>query len=221
MEEQLDYVFNLHMREGIRSDVVGATERATGEHPGIEGRRGRFADLVGFTKLGENLPPEEIGGVAGELAEMAARRRRAAGQAGQDDRRRGDAGGRRTPSALVEAAIELVARADEAREGFPQLRGGVACGPALNRGGDWYGRPGQHRLARDRRGPARQRAGHRASVHDGPGGRFNWSFAGQAQAEGREGRGSRCSARAGANRTARAAATPGLYGARSAKVEKL
>jgi adenylate cyclase len=43
--------------------------------------------------------------------------------------------------ALIEAAIELVACADKAREGFPQLRAGVACGPALNRAGDWYGRP--------------------------------------------------------------------------------
>ncbi len=35
MEEQLDYVFNLHMREGIRADVVTATERVDRAHPRV------------------------------------------------------------------------------------------------------------------------------------------------------------------------------------------
>ena len=140
MEDQLDYVFNLHMRQRIRSGVVSATERATGKIEGARDVAVCFADLVGFTKLGENLPPEEIGGVAGELADMAAdvaqspvRLVKTIGDAAMlvsDD-----------TDALVEAALDLVARADDAREGFPQLRAGVACGPALNRGGDWYGRP--------------------------------------------------------------------------------
>jgi adenylate cyclase len=140
MEEQLDYVFNLHMREGIRSDVIGATERATGKIPGSKDVVVCFADLVDFTKLGENLPPEEIGGVAGELADMAA-------DVASGDvklvKTIGDAAMLVSPDdeAMIEAAIELVARADEAREGFPQLRAGVARGDALNRGGDWYGRP--------------------------------------------------------------------------------
>jgi adenylate cyclase len=140
MEEQLDYVFNLHMREGIRSDVVTATERATGQVPGAKDVAVAFADLVDFTKLGEHLPPEELGGVAGELAEMAA-------QVAQGPvklvKTIGDAAMfvAPEPEALIDATIELVARADEAREGFPQLRGGVASGRALNRAGDWYGRP--------------------------------------------------------------------------------
>ena len=140
MEEQLDYVFNLHMREGIRDGVVGATERATGKLPGAKEIAVCFADLVDFTKMGENLPPEEIGGVAGELAEMAAD---VAVQPVRLVKTIGDAAMLVAPDndALIEAALELVARADEAREGFPQLRAGVACGPALNRGGDWYGRP--------------------------------------------------------------------------------
>jgi adenylate cyclase len=140
MEEQLDYVFNLHMREGIRSDVIGATERATGKIPGSKEVAVCFADLVDFTKLGENLPPEEIGGVAGELADMAADV--ATGEV-KLVKTIGDAAMLVSPDdeAMVDAAIELVARADEAREGFPQLRAGVARGDALNRGGDWYGRP--------------------------------------------------------------------------------
>ena len=140
MEEQLDYVFNLHMREGIRSDVVGATERATGKIPGSKEISVAFADLVDFTKLGENLPPEDIGGVAGELADMAADVAEAPVKLVKTI---GDAAMlvSEDPEALVHAVLDLVQRADDAREGFPQLRGGIASGAALNRGGDWYGRP--------------------------------------------------------------------------------
>jgi adenylate cyclase len=140
LEEQLDYVFNLHMRNRIRTGYINATERSTGKLEGAREVSICFADLVDFTKLGESLPPEEIGGVAGELAEMAGdvaaspvRLVKTIGDAAMlvsDDN-----------EALVEAALELVARADAAREGFPQLRAGVACGPALSRSGDWYGRP--------------------------------------------------------------------------------
>jgi adenylate cyclase len=42
--------------------------------------------------------------------------------------------------ALLEATLSLIESAEEI-EGFPQLRGGAAFGPALNRSGDWYGRP--------------------------------------------------------------------------------
>jgi adenylate cyclase len=79
--------------------------------------------------------------VAGELAEMAS-------QVAQGPvklvKTIGDAAmlvAEKDNEALVEATIELVACADKAREGFPQLRAGVASGPALNRAGDWYGRP--------------------------------------------------------------------------------
>jgi adenylate cyclase len=42
--------------------------------------------------------------------------------------------------ALVGAAQTLVDAADE-EEALPRLRAGLAAGSALNRGGDWYGRP--------------------------------------------------------------------------------
>jgi adenylate cyclase len=42
---------------------------------------------------------------------------------------------------LVETALEVVERAADEGEGFPQLRAGVAGGVALSTGGDWYGRP--------------------------------------------------------------------------------
>ena len=140
MEDQLDYVFNLHMRENLRSGVIDATERATGRLAGAKDVAVCFADLVDFTKMGESLPPEDIGRVAGELAELAAD---VAESPVRLVKTIGDAAMLVAPSndVLIDAALELVARADEAREGFPQLRAGVACGPALNRAGDWYGRP--------------------------------------------------------------------------------
>jgi adenylate cyclase len=45
------------------------------------------------------------------------------------------------PEALLDATLALVAAADAEGEHFPQLRAGVALGPALARAGDWYGRP--------------------------------------------------------------------------------
>jgi adenylate cyclase len=43
--------------------------------------------------------------------------------------------------ALIATALDLVAAADAEGETFPQLRAGIAFGPALLRAGDWYGRP--------------------------------------------------------------------------------
>jgi adenylate cyclase len=42
---------------------------------------------------------------------------------------------------ILDAALALVAAIDSEEESFPRLRAGVARGPALPRGGDWYGRP--------------------------------------------------------------------------------
>ena len=42
---------------------------------------------------------------------------------------------------LVATSLGLLEASDAEGEGFPQLRVGVAGGPALSRAGDWYGRP--------------------------------------------------------------------------------
>jgi adenylate cyclase len=185
MEEQLKYVFNLHMREGIRSAVISATERSTGKLSGSKEVAVCFADLVGFTKMGENLPPEEIGSLAGELADMAAdvaeppvRLIKTIGDAAMfvaDDN-----------EAMIAAALELVARADDAREGFPQLRAGVACGPALGRGGDWYGRPvnvASRVTSVARPGSVVTTEGAREGLDD----EFHWSFIGRRKLKGVKG----------------------------------
>ena len=42
---------------------------------------------------------------------------------------------------MLELALDLVDAADAEGDDFPQLRVGMAAGPALSRAGDWYGRP--------------------------------------------------------------------------------
>jgi adenylate cyclase len=183
--QTLSYVYDMHMREGIRSDVVGASERASGRLPGSTEIAVCFADLVDFTKLGEHLPPEEIGGVAGELADMASD---VAESPVKLVKTIGDAAMlvSSEPEALIKAALGLVARADEAREGFPQLRAGVACGPALGRGGDWYGRPvnvASRVTGVARPGSVLVTEGAREGLKDA----FRWSFAGRRKLKGVKG----------------------------------
>jgi adenylate cyclase len=175
--DTLRYVYDLHMREGIRSDVVGAAERASGRLPGAQDVAVGFADLVGFTKLGEHLPPEELGGVAGELADMAAEVAKAPVRLVKTI---GDAAMlvANEPEPLIAAMLDLVGHADDAREGFPQLRAGVAYGPALGRGGDWYGRPVN--VASRVTGVARPGSVlATAEAKEGAEDAFRWSFAGK------------------------------------------
>jgi adenylate cyclase len=129
-----------HLRERARSAVIGEAELASGRLAGTERVAVCFADLVGFTKLGERLPSEELGGVAGRLADLAAevaeppvRMVKTIGDAAMfvsDE-----------PEPLVGAALELVQRAESEGESFPSVHAGIALGEALPRGGDYYGQP--------------------------------------------------------------------------------
>jgi adenylate cyclase len=136
----LEYVLNLHLREQVRSDVIGRAEIASGRLPGAQEISACFADMVGFTKLGEELPPEELGAITGRLGELASD---VAAAPVRLVKMIGDAAMLVSPDndALVDAALDLVARSEAEGEGFPPLRAGLARGPALARGGDWYGRP--------------------------------------------------------------------------------
>jgi adenylate cyclase len=140
MSEQLEYVFRLHLLEQLRNTVIDQATLASGEVPGSQVVTVAFADLVGFTKLGEGLAPEELGGVVGRLTEMAVEATEppvrlvktigdAAMIAGPD------------PAEVVAAALRLVEMAESEGEEFPSIRSGVAVGPALERAGDFYGSP--------------------------------------------------------------------------------
>lgn len=140
MARQLEYVFKTQLREIVRNEVVNRAQIVSGELPGAEMVNVSFADLVGFTKLGEDLPPDEVGRVAGRLSRMAAD---IAEPPVRLVKTIGDAAMLVSPETepLVNATIALVRAADEEGEDFPLLRAGVARGEAIGRGGDWYGRP--------------------------------------------------------------------------------
>jgi adenylate cyclase len=140
MGRQLEYVFKTQLREIVRNEVVNRAQIVSGELPGAELVNVSFADLVGFTKLGEDLPPDEVGRVAGRLSRMAAD---IAEPPVRLVKTIGDAAMLVSPETepLVQATIALVRAADEEGEDFPLLRAGIARGEAIGRGGDWYGRP--------------------------------------------------------------------------------
>jgi adenylate cyclase len=136
----VEHMLRLHLRHMVRTEAINAAERRVGALPGARDVTVAFADLVGFTRLGEELPPEELGGVADRLAGLAADVTRPPVRLVKTI---GDAVMLVSPdpASLVGIALDLVAASDEQGEGFPQLRVGVAAGSALSRAGDWYGRP--------------------------------------------------------------------------------
>jgi adenylate cyclase len=89
------------------------------------------------------------------------------------------------PPALVEAALALVDAAEAEGEDFPQLHAGLAAGPAVTRGGDWYG----HTVNLASRVAAIAWPGSvlcDQAVRDAAPDAFRWSFAGQRRLKGIE-----------------------------------
>jgi len=101
-----------------------------------------FADLVGFTGMGESVDAGRLGAVAARLEELA---RDAAQPPVRVVKTIGDEVMLQSPDtrALLDAALSLLAAAEAevADEEFSQLTIGLAQGEAIQRGGDWFGRP--------------------------------------------------------------------------------
>jgi adenylate cyclase len=136
----MQQIFDMHLQDQLRNDAIGRAEIARGRIPGAAAVTVAFADLVGFTKLGEQIPPEELGAIARRLLELATEVARAPVRLIKTI---GDAAMLVSPDAgaLLDAAIELVRAAEDEGEDFPRLRAGLATGAALHRAGDWYGSP--------------------------------------------------------------------------------
>jgi len=130
----------LHLRTAAQSEVISAMERSGGRLPGSREVAVCFADLVGFTRLGEQVPPEELGQLAVRLEALATEVARAPVRLVKTI---GDAAmlAAAEPAPLLDAALELIDAADSEGEHFPQLRAGAALGRAVPRAGDWFGRP--------------------------------------------------------------------------------
>jgi adenylate cyclase len=136
----LDQMARLHLRHMVRTEAISAAERADGALPGARDVTVAFADLVGFTRLGEEVDAGELGRVAERLVGLTVEHLRGDVRLVKTI---GDAAMLVSPdaSALLAVALDLVDAADAAGDDFPQLRIGLASGAALSRAGDWYGRP--------------------------------------------------------------------------------
>jgi adenylate cyclase len=179
----LEYAFKYHLREAIRNDVVDRATRTSGRLGAGSDITVAFADLVGFTRLGEELAPEEIGGVVDRLGELAAE---VTQRPVQLIKLIGDAAMLVSPETepLLDAALELVQASEREGDGFPPLRAGVATGPALTRGGDWYGRPvnlASRITTVARPGSVLTSSDVREAVGDDG---YRWSFAGKRKLKG-------------------------------------
>jgi adenylate cyclase len=134
----MEDLLRLELRRTFETEAVTAAERAAGTLPGARRVTVCFADLAGFTRLGEALPPEDLERVANRLGELAhdvsfvpVRFVKSIGDAvmlvSYD------------PAPLVDAVLDL---ADAAiANDLPRLRIGVATGCAVTRAGDWFGSP--------------------------------------------------------------------------------
>jgi adenylate cyclase len=138
-EPTLLYALRAHMLEQIRRDVIGTAELARGELATSEVAV-CFADLVGFTKIGEQVETEELGLIAGRLDELATA---VAEPPLRLVKLIGDAAMlvSSDAAAMLEAALRMVEAAEAEGDEFPGLRAGIAHGSVHIQGGDYYGRP--------------------------------------------------------------------------------
>jgi adenylate cyclase len=175
-------VLALHLRHTAQSEVISAMERSGGRLPGSREVAVCFADLVGFTRLGEEVPPEELGQLAARLETLATE---VAAPPVRLVKTIGDAAMLASPDAdpLLRAALDLVDAANAEGEDFPQLRAGAALGLALPRAGDWFGRPvnlASRITAIARPGSVLVEREIRESIS----GEYAWSFAGERKLKG-------------------------------------
>ena len=185
--ETLLHAYRIHLRERIRQAVITEAEVAEGRISGADEVTIAFADLVGFTRLGESLEIEQIGDLTRRLFELASD---AAKPPVRLVKMIGDAAmfASRESQPLLDAVVRLVESAD-AKE-IPPLRAGIARGRALGRGGDYYGRPVN--LAARITNFARPESivvdqAVKDSVGQSDGRAFDFSFAGKRRFKGLEG----------------------------------
>ena len=168
----------LQLRHTVEAEAVDAGERAVGvPFPGARMVGAAFADLVGFTRLGEELPPADLERLANRLAGLA---REVAVAPVRFIKTIGDAVMFVSPdtAALLDVVLALV-EAAAAEEALPQLRAGVAYGSAVSRAGDWFGSPvnlASRVTSAARVGAVLVAESARTEIADDE--RFQWSFAG-------------------------------------------
>jgi adenylate cyclase len=178
----LEQMFNLRLREQMREAVISQAELETGRFAGSQPITVGFVDIVGFTRLGEDVEPEELGSVVRGFERTVAD---AVDSPVKLVKTIGDAAMLVAPETgpLLDTILSLV---DQSKDAGQLLRGGVASGEGLPRAGDWYGRPVN--LAARLTGFAK-RGSVVASreVHDACENGYDWSDAGKRRFKGVKG----------------------------------
>jgi adenylate cyclase len=130
--------FRAHLRHSLRDQTITAAERKAGRLDGTREIAVAFADMVDYTRLGESLPPEDIGHIAGRLVQICTQEALAPVTLVKTI---GDAAMFVSPETkpLIDTLQAIVSRVEAEDHGFPSVRVGVAYGPATNRAGDWFG----------------------------------------------------------------------------------
>jgi adenylate cyclase len=177
----LTQMLNLRLREQIRQAVVGQAELQSGRLPDAQQVVVGFVDIVGFTRLGEQVEPDALGAVVRgfeTLVEDAVR------PPVRLVKTIGDAAMLAASEAppVLDTILELVeaSREDDDR---PLLRAGIASGEALPRAGDLYGRPvnlASRLTSFARRGTVVTSK----EVHDSARDGYNWSAVGSRRIKG-------------------------------------
>ena len=130
----------MQLRHMMETEAVNSAERAAGQPlPGARQITVAFADLVGFTRIGEAVSAEELGQLANRLAVLA---RDMTVPPVRFIKTIGDAVMFVCPDPvpLLDIVLKLVEVVDTDND-FPRLRAGVASGMAVSRAGDWFGSP--------------------------------------------------------------------------------
>jgi adenylate cyclase len=180
--QTLQYLFRAHLLQQLRNAVLDEASLSSGELQGAQTTTVCFADLADFTRLGETIPPDELGSIANRLTALVT-------EAVQPSVRLvktiGDAAMLvcAQPAPLLDTALSLVEAADAQDQDFPSLRVGIALGSALERWGDWYGSAVNlaDRLTATAR-PSSVLA--TKSVREAVGDDYQWSYAGRKKFKG-------------------------------------
>jgi adenylate cyclase len=172
--------FKAHLRESVQRARLEQGWLERGHIEDAAEMTVCFADLVGFTRLGGEIEVQQLGAVAGTLADLA------------NDVAKGPVRLVKTigdavmfvstePAALVEAALSLLDAIEDAE--LPSLRAGIAKGSTVIRAGDFYGHAVN--LASRVTGIARPNSVLcTKDVRDLSEEQFDWSFAGRYRLKG-------------------------------------
>jgi adenylate cyclase len=134
----ISLAFEAHLRRLVREVYIGAAEIVAGRTPGAQAILVAFADLVGFTSLSQSIAAEELGKVARHLEETAFSVLRPGVSIVKTI---GDAVMLVSTETMpmLDTLLDLVDATASPNRELPEVRAGVAAGPALERAGDWYG----------------------------------------------------------------------------------